>query len=92
MSGFGIGVALCALLTLVNIGFIWYSKQVPGPTSINVVQLGMLVKFVLGAGISAIIIKYAVVNVIIFGLTVGLYVCIAFPVMAFFMVKNDVSK
>lgn len=92
MSGFGVGIALCALLTLINAGFIWYSKRVPGPMAIGVIQLGMFVKFMLGVGISTIVIKFMPVNVIIFAMTVGLYVCIAFPVMAFFMVKNDISK
>ena len=92
MSGFGVGVALCALLTLINVGFIWYSKQVSGPTSVSVIQLGMFVKFMLGVGVSTIVIKFMPVNVIIFAMTVGLYVCIAFPIMAFLMVKNDVSK
>ena len=92
MGGFGVGVALCALLTLVNVGFIWYSKQMPGPTSVSVIQLGMFVKFVLGAGVSTLVIKFMPVNGIIFAITVGLYVCIAFPVMAFLMVKNDISK
>jgi len=92
MSGFGVGVALCVLLTLVNVGFIWYSKQIPGPTSVSVIQLGMFVKFVLGAGVSTLVIKFMPVNGIIFAITVGLYVCIAFPVMAFLMVKNDISK
>ncbi len=92
MSGFWIGVALCALLTFINAGFIWYSKQVNGPTAINVIQLGMFVKFILGAGISTIVLKFMSINGVIFAMTVGLYVCIAFPIMAFFMVKNDVSK
>jgi len=92
MSGFGVGVALCALLTLINIGFIWYSKRVPGPMAIGVIQLGMFVKFMLGVGVSTIVIKFVPVNAIIFAMTVGLYVCVAFPVMAFLAVKNDFTK
>ena len=60
--------------------------------AIGVIQLGMFVKFMLGVGISTIVIKFMPVNVIIFAMTVGLYVCIAFPIMAFLMVKNDISK
>ena len=50
MSGFGVGAALCALLTLINIGFIWYSKRVSGPMAVSVIQLGMFVKFIFGVG------------------------------------------
>ena len=92
MSGFLLALGVCGFLTFISGGFIWYARQIPGPASVAIIQTGMFVKFMLGATLSLLVIKLATVNITVFGLTVGIYSCMAFPVVAFFMVKNDISK
>jgi hypothetical protein len=92
MNGFLLALGACFFLTFISGGFIWYARQISGPASVAIIQTGMFVKFMLGASISLLVIKFAAVNVTVFGLTVGIYSCVAFPIVAFFMVKKDISK
>tara|TARA_B100000575_G_scaffold93865_1_gene74763 strand:- start:5240 stop:5515 length:276 start_codon:yes stop_codon:yes gene_type:complete len=89
MSGFLLAIGVSAFLTLVSGMFIWYSRQISGPSSVNIIQTGMFVKFMLGACITFFVINEVNVNPYIFGMTFGIYVCTAFPVVAYMMVKND---
>ena len=92
MSGFLVALGVCFFLTFISGGFIWYARQIPGPASVAIIQTGMFVKFMLGAAFSLLVIKFAAVNVTVFGLTVGIYSCMAFPIVAYFMVRNDFTK
>ena len=92
MDGFLVGLAVCLFLTFVSGGFIWYARQIPGVASVSIIQTGMFSKFMLGVAISLAVIKLTTINVIAFGLTVGIYSCMAFPIIAYLMVKNDFSK
>lgn len=92
MSGFLLAIGVNIFLTLISGGFIWYSRQIPGPASLAIVQAGMFVKLMLGGTIALAVIKLTNVNVIAFGMTMGVYACVAFPIIAYLMVKNDFTQ
>ncbi len=92
MDGFLLALGVNAFLTFISGGFIWYAKRIPGIASITIVQTGMFVKFMLGASITLAVIKLTDVNVVAFGMTVGVFACMAFPVIAYQMVKDDFNK
>ena len=46
----------------------------------------------LGGTIALAVIKLTNVNVIAFGMTMGVYACVAFPIIAYLMVKNDFTQ
>lgn len=88
MDGFLVGLAVSLFLAFINVAFIWYSKRIHGISSVAMVQAGMLVKFMLGAIISFCIIKLANINLWAYALTLGMFVCIAFPVTAYIMTQK----
>jgi Ca2+/Na+ antiporter len=92
MTGFFLGLAVCAFLTMLTVASIWFARRLSGPTSLGVIQGGMLLKLMMGGILSMAIIKFADVNLWAYALTVGAYVCMAMPVIAYFMVKQDFEK
>jgi len=89
MSGFLVGLGVSLFLTFINLAFIWYSKRISGASAVAIIQAGMLVKFMLGAIISFCIIKLVDINLWAYALTLGMFVCIAFPVTAYVMTENN---
>lgn len=88
MDGFLVGLGVSLFLTFINIAFIWYAKRIHGISAVAMVQAGMLVKFMLGAIISFCIIKLAEINLWAYALTLGMFVCIAFPITAYVMTNE----
>jgi hypothetical protein len=89
MDGLLIGLGVSLFLTFINVCFIWYSKRISGASAVAIVQAGMLVKFMLGVIISFCIIKLVDINLWAYALTLGMFVCIAFPITAYIMTQND---
>ena len=89
MDGFLIGLGVSLFLTFINLAFIWYSQRISGASAVAIIQAGMLVKFMLGAIISFCIIKLVNINLWAYALTLGMFVCIAFPVTAYIMTQNN---
>lgn len=89
MSGFLLGIAVSIFLTLINVAFIWYSKQISGPSALAITQAGMLVKFMLGVIMTFCIIKLTEdINLWAYALVLGIFVCISFPVSAYMMTRD----
>jgi hypothetical protein len=91
MSGFIAGLVVSLILTIVGILSIFYSKTISGPSSVAIIQAGMLVKLMLAGIFTLALIKLSPYNIDLFGyaITLGLYSCIAFPVIAYLIVKNE---
>ena len=89
MTGFLLGLGVSIFLTLISVGCIWFARRLEGATSIGIIQGGMLMKLILGGTLSLAIIKFANVNHWAYALTVGCFVCLAMPVIAFYLVKSD---
>lgn len=85
MDGFLIGLGVSLFLTFVNIAFIWYANQISGVAALAIIQAGMLVKFMLGAMISFCVIKLVDINLWTYALTLGIFVCVAFPITAYML-------
>jgi len=89
MDGFLVGLGVCLFLTFISGGFIWYSRQISGVASVTIIQAGMFAKLMLGITLSLVVFKFTTVNALTFGLTVGIYSCMVFPIIAYLIVKND---
>ncbi|MEK9741335.1 MAG: hypothetical protein VW262_09135 [Flavobacteriaceae bacterium] len=88
MDGFLIGLGVSLFLTFINVAFIWYAKRISGVSALAIIQAGMLVKFMLGAIISFCIIKLVDINLWAYALTLGMFVCIVFPITAYVMTNE----
>jgi hypothetical protein len=90
MSGFIAGLVVSLILTSVGVLSILYSKTISGPASVAIIQAGMLVKLMLAGICTMALIKLSPYDVDLFGyaVTLGLYSCVAFPVIAYLMVKQ----
>lgn len=90
MSGFIAGLVVSLILTSVGVLSILYSKTISGPSSVAIIQAGMLVKLMLAAICTLTLIKLSPydVNLFTYAVTLGLYACVAFPVIAYLMVKR----
>jgi hypothetical protein len=90
MSGFIAGLVVSLILTSVGVLSILYSKTISGPSAVAIIQAGMLVKLMLAGICTMTLIKLSPYDVDLFGyaITLGLYACVAFPVIAYLMVKQ----
>ena len=91
MSGFITGLVVSLILTSVGVLSILYSKTISGPSSVAIIQAGMLVKLMLAGICTLTLIKLSPYDVDLFGyaVTLGLYSCVAFPVIAYLIVKHQ---
>lgn len=89
MGGFLFGLAVSAILTLISMGSIWFSRKIPGMASISIVQSGILIKMMMGGILSMVVFKFADINLWAYALTVGIYVCSVLPLLAYLVVKKD---
>ena len=86
-----VGLAVCAFITLVASIFIWQARKLEGAASIAAVHTAMFSKLMMGAILSLAIMKFTNIDAMSYGMTVGLYSCIAFPMIAFMLVRKDMS-
>jgi len=91
MSGFIAGLVVSLILTSVGVLSILYSKTISGPSSVAIIQAGMLVKLMLAGICTLTLIKLSPYDVDLFGyaVTLGLYSCVAFPVIAYLIIKHQ---
>jgi len=89
VGGFLFGLAVSAILTLIQIGGIWFARKMPGIPSITIVNAGGLVKLMMGASLTLAIVNFFDINLLAYSLTLGVWVCFVLPLIAYFMVKQD---
>lgn len=94
MSGFIAGLILCIVLTVVGVFSIMYSRMIHGMASISIIQASMLVKLMLAGTYTMALFKLVPLKIEAwsYGMTVGLYSCVVFPIIAYYATKNDLSK
>jgi hypothetical protein len=94
MSGLIAGLIVCTILTIIGVGFICYAKNIEGISSIYFIQTGMFLKLVLGCIFTLIIVKLVPYKVDLwsYAMTLGIYGCVIYPLIAFLMVRKDVSQ
>ena len=94
MSGFIAGLIVCSILTVIGVGFIWYARNINGISSIHFVKTGMILKLNLGCIFTLIIVKLIPYKVDLwsYAITLGVYGCVVYPIIAFLMVRKDMSN
>jgi hypothetical protein len=93
MNGFIAGLILCIVLTVIGVFSIMYSR-IHGMASISIIQASMLVKLMLSGVYTMALFKLVPLEIEAwsYGMTVGLYSCVAFPIIAYYATRNDLSK
>jgi len=91
VGGFLFGLAVSAILTLIQIGGIWFARKMPGIPSITIVNASGLIKLMMGASLTLAIIHFIDINLWTYSLTVGVWVCFVLPLIIYFMVKKDMT-
>jgi hypothetical protein len=68
--------------------------MIHGMASISIIQASMLVKLMLSGVYTMALFKLVPLEIEAwsYGMTVGLYSCVAFPIIAYYATRNDLSK
>lgn len=82
---------MCAFITAIAVVWILLANKMPGTASISAIQTAMFSKLMLGAILSAAIFKLTDINPVAYGMTVGIYSCTAFPIVAYVIAKKDMK-
>jgi len=91
MSGFIAGFIVSLILTMVGVLSILYSRTINGMSSITIIQSAMFAKLMLGCIFTLSIIKLSPYDIDLwsYALTIGVYACVVFPIIAYLTVKKD---
>ena len=92
ITGIFTGLGVCAFITAIAVVWILLANGMPGAASVSAIQTAMFSKLMLGAIISAAIFKLTEVDPVSYGMTVGIYSCTAFPLVAYMFARPKDTK
>lgn len=94
MSGFIAGSIISLILTVIGVVAILYARTISGMASITIIQAAMFAKLMLSCIFTLALIKLAPYEIDLwsYALTLGTYSCVGFPIIAYFIMRNDVKK
>ena len=90
--GFLAGIGVCSVLTVITIMIIVISRNMNPGKSLSMIQSAGVIKFFLTLLFTVAIFVYSDIDRLAYALTVGFYMCVGMPIIAFMAVKNETKQ